>query len=154
MLGERLKTYAPLRIVSSDEPKAMETGQIAAAEVGLECATVPDLFEHERKRIGFLSTQRFVDGVKELFMYPGQLVFGDETADQSYRRFASAVDTLLANTSTGNLAVITHGTVISLFASRRAGIDGFSLWQSLELPSFIVLSVPSFKLVNAVKRVI
>jgi broad specificity phosphatase PhoE len=153
-LGERLKTYNPVCVVSSDEPKALETGRISAAELGLPCATEAGLYEHERRRIGFLSTARFVDGVRDLFRYPGQLVFGDETADHSYERFASAIDQLVVRVPAGNIVVITHGTVISLFASRRAGVDGFSLWQSLELPSFIVLSLPGFKIVNAVKRVI
>jgi broad specificity phosphatase PhoE len=153
-LGQRLKAFSPVRVVTSDEPKAVETGKIAAAELGLASESVPGLHEHERRRVGFLSTQRFVEGVKELFMYPDKLVFGDETADQSYRRFASAVDAVLAATPAGNLVVVAHGTVISLFASRRAGMDGFSLWQGLDMPSFVVFSLPGFRYSSATRTVV
>jgi broad specificity phosphatase PhoE len=153
-LGQRLKAFNPARIVSSDEPKAIETATIAAAEIGLPPESAPGLQEHERRRVGFLSTQRFVEGVKDLFMYPDKLVFGDETADQSYRRFAGAVDALLAATPTGNLVVVAHGTVISLFASRRAGMDGFSLWQGLDMPSFVVFALPGFRFTSAARTVV
>jgi broad specificity phosphatase PhoE len=50
--------------------------------------------------------------------------------------------------------VVTHGTVISLFVSRRAGLDGFPLWQNLDLPALVVLRLPGFRCVNLVKSVV
>ncbi len=42
-----------------------------------------------------------------------------------------------------NIAVVAHGTVITLFVARAAGIEPFALWRRLGLPSFIVLSLPA-----------
>jgi broad specificity phosphatase PhoE len=154
LLSERLKAFAPMAMLCSDEPKALETAQIAARPLGLEPRVLDGIYEHERRRVGFLATARFVDGVRDLFRFPDKHVFGDETADESYRRFADAIDTTLAAIPTGNIAVVTHGTVLSLFASRRAAIDGFALWQSLDLPAFIVLALPGFRLTTTVRSVL
>ncbi len=47
-LGERLRTYAPSEIVSSREPKALETAAIVAEVLGLSHEAADGLHEHER----------------------------------------------------------------------------------------------------------
>lgn len=42
----------------------------------------------------------------------------------------------------GNIIIVAHGTVITLFVSRRAGLEPFPFWKRLALPSFVVLSLP------------
>jgi hypothetical protein len=48
------------------------------------------------------------------------------------------------------LAIVAHGTVISLFVAAHNQINSFELWQQLAMPSFVVLGLPSFALVEAV----
>ena len=39
-----------------------------------------------------------------------------------------------------DIAVVTHGTILSLYASRAAGLaDTFAFWKSLKLPDAILL---------------
>jgi broad specificity phosphatase PhoE len=154
LLADRLRAFAPFRLFSSDEYKAVETAAIVAAHLGIESETVSSLHEHERRRVGFLSDRQFVAGVRDLFAFPAQIVFGDETADQAYARFAGVVDHLCARHATGNLAVVGHGTVISLFVSRRAGMDGFDLWNSLDLPSIVALRLPGFRCAHLIRSVL
>jgi broad specificity phosphatase PhoE len=89
--------------------------------------------------------------VREFFAHPSEPVFGPETADEAYARFAAAVDPLSA--TNGTRAVVAHGRVISLFVARRARVDAYELWLRLGLPSFVVLHLPDHTLVDVVERV-
>ena len=81
------------------------------------------------------------------------LVFGKETADQAFARFTEAVGGVIKAHPGQTVAVVTHGTVMTLFASRAAGLDPFSLWKQLGIPSFIALSLPDLKLLGMVGQV-
>jgi broad specificity phosphatase PhoE len=142
-LAERLAAYEPCVIVTSLEPKAIETGQIVARILGIPVETAPDLHEHERPNVEpFGTRQEFEARVSRLFEHPAELVFGAETADQAHQRFASAIHDVLATARRGNLAIVTHGTVLTLFVARAAGLDPIPFWKRLGLPAFVVLSLP------------
>ena len=81
------------------------------------------------------------------------LVLGKETADQAHARFAAAVEGILAEHVDRNIAVIAHGTVISLYVARAAGLDPMCLWERLGLPSYVVLSVPGLQVSEVVESV-
>ncbi len=40
--------------------------------------------------------------------------------------------------------VVAHGTVITLFVARRAGLEPFPFWKRLGLPAFVALSLPDY----------
>ena len=142
-LAEQLAAYEPRAIVTSLEPKAIETGQLVARILGIGVETAPDLHEHERPKVEpFRTRQEFEARVSRLFEQPAELIFGQETADQAHRRFANAIDDVLATETHGNLAVVTHGTVLTLFVARAAVLDPFPFWKRLGLPAFVVLSLP------------
>ena len=142
-LAEWLKAYAPHRIFTSQETKAAETGHLVAQRLGLPCESFPGLHEHERPQPGLSSLEAFHANVRLLFDRPSEIVFGSESADQAYARFSSAIDGLLEKwgKQAGALVVVAHGTVISLFVSRRCGLEPFPLWQSLGLPSAVVIDL-------------
>ena len=136
-------------VYTSHEPKAQETGQILAEALGLPCETVPGLHEHLRGPVQSLDQAPFERQVAELFAHPDQVVFGYESANQACRRFSLAVDSILARHSEPcSPAIVAHGTVISLFASRRCGLDGFELWKKLGLPFYIVLGWPGWEVIG------
>ena len=81
------------------------------------------------------------------------MVLGRESAIEVGERFARAVASVIARHERGNLAIVAHGTVISLFVARHNAIEPFALWQRLGLPSFVVVSVPTFVLVEEVAEV-
>jgi broad specificity phosphatase PhoE len=146
-LAERLRPYHPAQIAASDEPKASETAQLLAAALGNTepICTDHDLREHERRPEDYFdSTVDFHDAVRRFFVQPADLVFGTETATAAGARFATAVRRLVEGTPAGNLVIVAHGTVISLFVAAHAGIEPFPLWQSLGLPSYVVLALPGW----------
>ena len=150
-LAERLVAYQPTAIVTSIEPKAAETGALVAARLGVPVSSAPGLHEHDRRGVPFAPQQDFEVAVERFFTHPDRLVFGAETANAAGERFASAVNRTLTAYSTGTIAIVAHGTVISLFVARRTGVDGFALWRRLGLPSFVVLSLPDLRLVTTVE---
>jgi broad specificity phosphatase PhoE len=51
------------------------------------------------------------------------------------------------------VAIVSHGTVITLYVARAAGVEPFAFWQGLGLPAFVVLSWPRLGLLNVVESV-
>lgn len=151
-LAEKLSEYGLTEIVSSREPKAVETGQILATRLGLPFSQADGLHEHERPAEPFHTREAFEARVRQFFERPNELVFGAETAAQAEARFLQAVDQLTEQHPRASLGVIAHGTVISLLAARRCRVDPFPLWQHLGLPSFLVLSLPDFTLKELIEN--
>jgi broad specificity phosphatase PhoE len=151
-LARAVAPYVPQVILSSREPKAQETAQILADSLKRNFVVVDNLHEHERTKTPFFSKAEFQASVQRFFDQPDRLVMGDETADAAQARFGKAIQSILADRPNDNLAIVAHGTVISLFVARQTGLDGFSLWQRLGLPSFVVLSLPDLNLVKVVEK--
>lgn len=152
-LVERLNAYAPQGIVSSTEPKAVETAQIVAAAFNLPCQAVEGLHEHDRSDVGWLSAEQLDAAVADFFARPNELAFGRETADQAHARFSQAVAGVIERHGGQTTVVVAHGTVITLYVSRLAGLEPFPFWKRLGLPSFVVLSLPDLKLLDVIGNV-
>ena len=147
ILVEQLRMYQPEIVVSSVEPKAKQTAELVTDHLGLNMQVVENLHEHDRSQTIFLSHPAFEAKVQDFFNRPDELVFGSETANQAHQRFSTAVDLLRHQYGNETIVIVAHGTVISLFSSRLAGISAFPLWKELGCPSFVVLDVQSHRLV-------
>jgi broad specificity phosphatase PhoE len=157
VLAARLaRVVAPGMIAASDEAKARETAELVAAQFGFTDALRldHDLREHERRPADFFPSQAaFEAAVQDLFARPDDLVFGQETARAASDRFDTALRRLLAESPRGDVIVIAHGTVITLFVAAQSGLAPFPLWQSLQLPSYVVLTLPELRWVKTQPRV-
>lgn len=145
-LASRLRAFAPLRLVASPEPKASRTGQLVAAELGLQVSTVEGLREFDRPVLPLMSKAEHERENSAIFADLNRRVLGAESGRNALDRFSAAVDAELAQTGAQSLVVITHGTVISLFVGAHNQVDAFELWRKLACPSFVVLEVPSLSL--------
>ncbi len=140
-LARRLSEYAPDVIVASVEPKAAETGRIVAEQLGLPLETAPNLHEHERTTVPFHpSGQAFRAEVRHFFEKPDELVFGEETADRAHERFATAVDAVLTAHPGQTVAIVAHGTVITLYVAHLQNLEPYPFWRQFELADFVVRS--------------
>ena len=140
------------KIVASREPKAAETGKLIADVLKIPFSTAENLHEHERESLPFTTQEDFNASVKRLFDYPDQLVMGEETAEQASARFDAAVQSVLRE-NPGNVAIASHGTVMSLFAAKHANIDALSIWKRLGMPAMLVFSVPEMELMEIIEGV-
>jgi broad specificity phosphatase PhoE len=148
----KLASCQPTVIVTSTENKARETGQILADGLGVPWHTAANLQEHDRRDAPYFSSQEaFEAAVKRLFQQPDELVLGRETAVQARTRFIQGVESVLADYPKGNLAIVGHGTVFTLFlCAYNPYLDPIQIWHSLTLPHLIVTTLQDMKLVETI----
>ncbi len=153
-LAELLTPYDLDVIITSTEPKAIETGERAAQQLGIPCRVEENLHEHERETAPFFGTKdEFQQAVINLFIRPAELIFGEETALQARDRFTDAVESVITAYPQDNIAIVTHGTVLSLFASQFISQDIIPFWQSLGMPAIVVFSYPQMELLTRVNEI-
>lgn len=141
--------YRPAALFSSPEDKARETASILGSFLDLPVEIVPDLHEHEREHTSWLSAAAWEATLAAFFSRPGELIFGEETAQQALQRFQAAIESILAAQPSGDLAVVTHGTVMTLFvAHHNPQIDALAFWRALKLPNMVTLGLPGFTIVE------
>jgi broad specificity phosphatase PhoE len=145
-LAEAVRRHDPKVIIASEEPKASETGRLVAEALRLPFATASDLHEHDRTNVPHMRSREFISYMALFFQRPAERVLGRESADQAANRIGAAVEAVLAQHPDGNIAVVTHGTVLALLAERRAGENGFAIWRKMGLPSMLVFELPEWRM--------
>lgn len=140
--------HGPGIVVSSPEPKAVETAERIAGVLGLGTRVVPGLAEHRRETVPFFDDPAdFRAAVLDMLARPHERVFGEESAAQSLERFGAALDGIMA-AEPGNVAAVAHGTVMSLWLGSRLGAAPADLWTSLGFCGFAAVGWPSGRLVG------
>jgi broad specificity phosphatase PhoE len=146
VLAERLRRYRPAAVVTSEEPKAAQTARVVAERLSVAAAAFPGLHEHDRTGAPFGTQAEFELAARGFFENPSEVVWGRESAEEARERFTGAVGAVLARHPTGDVVVVAHGTVITLFVSRFADLDAFRFWRRLGMPSLCVLQLPGYEL--------
>ena len=142
-LAQELRGFSPASIWCSKEPKAIETARILADALNVPVNVTDGLEEHHRTAMPYFPTQdEFEQANQQFFRNPQQLVLGEETAQQSLRRFTVAVNRIIATDPAETAIVVTHGTVMTLYMASVSGVQPMCFWRSLETPSFVVLTPP------------
>jgi broad specificity phosphatase PhoE len=151
-LAEALRGHDPAVIVTSDEPKAIETGQLVAEILHKPIETAAGLHEHDRSNVPMMRSGEFLSALAMFFKDRNRLLLGKETAAQALARFERAIESVLQKHDQGNIAMVTHGTVLALVAEKHGAGDGFTLYRKMQLPSFVVFSVPGYQLLELVAQ--
>lgn len=149
-LASRLAPYEPTVILSSSERKAVETAQLVASLLKIPYDVVEGLGEHDRSGEPYHDRETFLQLVKTLLTQPEQEVFGQETGAEARARFEQAVRQIVETRQIGNVAAVTHGTVLSLFMAAHGEEDAYRFWQRLAQPAFVVFSLPDMRLMEVV----
>jgi broad specificity phosphatase PhoE len=148
-LAQRLLTHdpQPAHVVTSTETKALDTGRLIAAELGIPCDSHVGLDEQARQSAPwFPSPDDFQAAIEELFHRPDEMVFGEETADQAFDRMHRAVSEIDRAHPGEPVAIVSHGTVMSLFiAHHNPKIDVLDFWRRLTMPDCLELSRPGYR---------
>ncbi|HEV2293427.1 MAG TPA: histidine phosphatase family protein [Tepidisphaeraceae bacterium] len=152
-LAERLRAHAPTIVFTSNEPKAIETAQIVADALAVRHEISPGLHEHDRSNVPQMPTREFISSVALFFKCPNELVLGRETAAQARQRVTGAIDWIVTQNGARDIAIVTHGTVLALYAAPLVKADPFILWRQLGLPSFLILQTPEMRVIERVDNV-
>ena len=152
-LADAVRAHAPTIIVASDEPKAKETAELVANALGVPVETAPGLHEHDRTNVPHMRSGEFISHMEVFFRKPTERVLGRESAVAALDRFEQAVNDVVAKHAEGNVAIVSHGTVIALLAAEHSDRYGFELWREMGLPSFAVFELPGFRLSEVIAKV-
>jgi broad specificity phosphatase PhoE len=143
LLAKSLVNYQPTIIAASTEPKAIETAQFIAEKFGKSVEVFKGLEECDRSNIGYLEEKKYLETIAAFFASPNKLVIGQETATQALQRFHKALENIISQTSNGDVngdvVIVSHGIIITLFTTNFNGKEPFQFWQKLELPMVIIL---------------
>lgn len=146
-LYSRLARYRPAIIYSSEEPKAVQTGEILASRLDVPFSPRRGLQENDRTNLPFFHDEAELHArMEEFFQRSSERVIGEESADEAHARFVGAIHDALASTRARPTVAVTHGAVISLLVARTNDLSTYSLWRDLHFTSFVVVSTPSFTL--------
>ena len=147
-LAERLKPYQLQQIITSKEPKAQSTGAALSEVLNLPLKSAPGLQEHDRRGMPYFEDRgEFETAVTNFFARPDELVLGRETAVAATARFTQAVEQQLEAYPQTNLAIVTHGTVLTLFLCHyNRDLSPWQLWQSLTMPCAFIVSLPNMQI--------
>jgi broad specificity phosphatase PhoE len=138
-LADDLYDCGAKAVVTSREPKAIETGSIIAESLRVQATQADGLHEHERKTVPHLRTGEFISSMAQVFRRKDDLVLGEETAAAALSRFRAGLDAVLKANPDGDIVVVAHGTVIALLLEAIGAGDGFQFWRDMGLPSYAVL---------------
>jgi probable phosphoglycerate mutase len=148
-LAVALRRFAPLRLVTSSEPKARRTAEIVAGELDRALTVVAGLQEIDRPALPILPASEHERLNARAFAEFDRAVIGRESARDARHRFTEAVSNELQRThEDNNLVVVAHGTVIALMVSAHNPVDAFDLWRRLRCPSFVVLDAAAMALLE------
>lgn len=138
-------------LVSSEESKAIETAELVSKRLRIESRTASGLEEHRRPFIA--DPVEFERLMEHFFAEPTERVLGEESADEALERFSNAVDAVLASEPERAVGIVSHGTVISLYAAPMFGVGAGALWQRMQMPSFVVIDTESQRGVRIIDEV-
>lgn len=138
----------PGLVVSSEEGKARETGQALAAHLGVPFRAMLGLHEHLRYTVPVHPNPAdFEAEAARFFAHPTEVVFGEESAEDARTRFGNAVRAvMLAHPQEESVAIVAHGTVISLLVAAANGMDPFRVWKGLGLLEALTVEWPGLAL--------
>lgn len=145
-LTVQLEHLMPFRVVSSHAPKSMSTGSQIAFMVDVSLHSHDGLEEQERPAMPWFD--READrraSILTMFEHADTPYYGGESANQAEQRFAAAIHHVL-QTYSGNLVIVTHGTVMALFLARYNDVSAAELWQTWQLPHAVVCTMPDFQI--------
>lgn len=134
-LAEKLMAYEPAAVISSPEPKALETAEIIAGRLRLKVKTDEGLHEHKRPALAFGTEEAFRARIAQVFADPTKPVAGGESVTQACDRLSRCLDAHAVRP----LVAVTHGTVLSEFLGRQLRVNAHDLWRSLHTPDAFVL---------------
>ncbi len=152
LVASALRRFALQRIYTSTMERAVKTGDIIADHLGLPKPQQTHAFD-ETDRSGvpyFDSHAQFQLAIEQFLVQKDQVVMGTESAEQALARFQQGVDQL-SHHSAEPIAIVSHGTVMSLFLADCSDQSPVSMWhqlQDLGMPHFVVVDRESGKILE------
>jgi broad specificity phosphatase PhoE len=144
-LADELSRRGVTRLYCSLEPKAAETAALTGERMRAEVLLHANLHENDRTDFGFQDQADLRARIRAFFDRPEQILIGKESARMALARFQAAVGLAQREARDKTIAIVAHGTVITLFVTaHNKHVPAYPLWEHLGLPSFVALDADSY----------
>jgi len=138
-LARTVALQSPDLIVTSTEPKAIETGGTIAAGLHLACSSFEGFHEQGADSVPFVDDRdEFRKIVKRHFELADRAILGSEPSRDAARRFRTALDLLSIRFPEVRLPlIVSHGRIMAAFLGGLTGQDPWDIWKELTFPDLI-----------------
>jgi broad specificity phosphatase PhoE len=149
-LADKLRPFPITQVMSSDEPKAIDTARSLMVHLDMEASTVSvdsGLCETARSTAPYFEdVAEFKRAIQSAMDAPDELRFGEETFYDALSRFRHTVDAIVKQAPDETIVLVSHGTILSLYLSHVSGLSAYTLWELLDMPAYAVLTLPDMRL--------
>lgn len=136
-------------IYSSNESKARDTAAIISEHLGLTHKENSKIGEFDLPALPIVGEEAYQNRSRPIFKNPSSQVLGEESAEKALERFETGIQEILKDPLEDERLIVTHGIVMSLFIEKyNEEMNGLDIWKKLECPSYAVLSLPDFKILE------
>jgi broad specificity phosphatase PhoE len=144
-LAAHLVSYRVGRIVSSHEPKAIQTAvALAQAFNGFDNQIIAGLEETHRSTSPYYkNVGDFQAAVISAMHRPDEVVFGEEAFEAARLRFDQTLSQLMEKYADETVAAVSHGTVMSLWLAPLLNRPVEDVWQAMGMPAYAVIEWPT-----------
>ena len=142
-LGRRLRAFGLLQVVTSDEVKAIQTGEALIPKC--DVTTDARFGEQGQGTVPFLPGDAFHERAIDHFRHPEERILGDETSSEAAARFDAAFRDVRGRHEDRVPVIVAHGRIISAWLVAHAvpgndeSVPAEALWASLRMPDAFLL---------------
>jgi broad specificity phosphatase PhoE len=144
-LAAHLVSYSVKRIVSSHEPKAIQTAEaLAEAFSGFDNQIIVGLEETHRSTSPYYkSVGDFQAAVMAAMHHPDEVVFGEEAFEAARLRLDQTLRQLMDDHPDETMAAVSHGTVMAMWLAPLLNRPVEDVWQAMGMPAYAVIEWPT-----------
>jgi broad specificity phosphatase PhoE len=135
-------------IYSSNQAKAIEPARTIGQHYGIPVTSMPGLAEVQRGTEIYHSTGDYNTILSKFFSSPDFSVQGWEQAASALTRFQQAISEILANHPAQSVAIVSHGTILTLYTAMLQGQSPtLQRWKGIDFASVGAVDIASMQLV-------
>jgi broad specificity phosphatase PhoE len=137
-------------LYASNQQKAIEAAEIVAAANGIPVVPLAGLAEVGRGHEFYSSATDYNNILERFFTQPDSSVSGWESSGVALQRFKAAVDSILSQPITGSVALLSHGTILTLYTALLDGeAPTLARWQNIHFASVATVTIETMRIVES-----
>jgi broad specificity phosphatase PhoE len=136
-------------LYSSTQPKATRAASAIAVQHNIRLTLSPDLVEVQRGSDVFRSLNDHHTQLRQFFLNPHEHISGWETAATALARFQNAVTEIRELYAGRSVAILSHGTVLTLFTAMLDGeVPTLERWQAIGFAAVATVDMKTNKIIQ------
>lgn len=137
-------------IYSSLQPKALETAILATKNTGIPIKTDNRLTESTSFTNKFITPEQLEQNSKKYYSDKKSTFSNGESFEESLGRFVVAINDIVSSeTDKRNIGIVSHGNVLTAFASQFTNEDAYEIHESMRYPDIAILDWDSKQFITS-----